>query len=66
MSINNNPLLSRLVSIDSNNVDFYRWGNNCRKLRFNEGEAAIALVGERIVSPEQADLFWTGFLYGKD
>lgn len=52
---------TEIVPIDSNNVNFYQWGLNCRKLGFTVEQTEDAFYTEAQVSSEDFDMFWSGY-----
>jgi hypothetical protein len=54
-----------IKSIDSNAVDFYQWGLNCRLLVLDDAvQAECALAETAGLTSVQSDDFWEGFYYG--
>lgn len=54
-----------IVSINSDNPDYYQWGTNCANLEQDEDlvkrmwENQVLAYAE--ITPEESDLFWEGY-----
>jgi hypothetical protein len=51
----------KVISINSENVDYWQWGRNCAILGYDQEEAENIIATDREKSYSDYDLFYEGY-----